>query len=170
LTAIRRRGNGGEKNQNLKLIIMKKIILLFFVVIIAGFVTPTKVDAKPFWIKFKLGIFAKWSITFNGNCDDGKGLCLAFGGTAAPGANPNLFGYDDELDKFFIKVDKKWSSAKSFSKETFEIEEDSPVDPKLIRDFPNFKYQTKNVLIKAGTYPVRDEGEFYIMAVDYILQ
>ncbi len=149
---------------------MKKVAFLFIAIIIAGLFTPNSAEAKPFWIKFKLGIMAKWSITFNGDCEDGRGLCLAFGGTAAPSTDPNFFGYDEETDKFYIRVFKQWTSAKPFSRREYILEENSPVDPKLVAEFPNFKDKTRQVIIKAGTYPIKDEGEYYIMLVDYFIQ
>jgi hypothetical protein len=149
---------------------MKKIVAVVIALLLTGIFVPAKVDAKPLWVKLKIGIFAKWSITFTGNCDDGKGLCLTFGGNAAPGSTPNFFGYDDEMDKFYIKVFKQWGSAKPFSNSTFEVQEDSQVDPKLIENMSNFKFNTKKVIIKSGIYPVSDEQEFYIMPVDYYLE
>lgn len=148
---------------------MKKIVLLVLVLFVAGFLAPEKVDAKPFWLKFKLGIFAKWSITTNDDCEDGWGLCLTFLPSTAP-PSPNLIGYDDEEDKFFIKVSKQWSSATSFSKSPYEIKDDSPIDPRLIENLTNFKFKTKKVILKKGKYPVIDDGSYYVISPEYIVE
>ena len=133
---------------------MKKITTLLIAIVLVGIFAPIKVDAKPFWIKFKLGIFAKWSISLTGECEDGWGLCLAYFGTNSSTGNPNLLGYDDETDKFSIKVSKQWTSATSFSKGFFEIKEDSQIDPKLIENLSNFKFKNKKVFLKKGNYTV----------------
>jgi len=149
---------------------MKKFLLLVIALFLAGIFTPAKVDAKPLWLKFKLGIFAKWSITTNGECEDGWGLCLAFLPNNSPPANPDFLGYDDETDKFYIKVSKQGASANSFNKSPFEIKEDSPVDPKLIDNLTNFKFKNKKVTIKGGKYPVSDDGTYYIVSPDYYIE
>jgi hypothetical protein len=149
---------------------MKKIIYFLFALTIVTVLCPPDLNAKPIFIRIKLGIFAKWSITFNGNCEDGKGLCLAFGGnTSNPESNPTFFGYDDETNVFSIKISKQWGNAKSFAESSFEIGEDSPVDPKLIENLSNFKYKGKVVVIKKGIYKVIDDGDYYLLNPDYFV-
>jgi hypothetical protein len=145
---------------------MKKLIILFgfFVLVLS---MPTTVDAKPIWIKFKLGLFAKWGISLTGDCKDGWGLCLAF--TDNPVTNTFL-GYDEETDKFSIKISKMFSQAKEFSLGKYEIKENSPIDPKLISRFSNYKSPGKKVIIKKGIYQIYEEGDYYIMGVDYFLE
>jgi hypothetical protein len=150
---------------------MKKIIYFFTALMIVTFFCSSDLNAKPIFIKLRLGIFAKWSITFNGDCEDGKGLCLAFGGkTTNPEIGPNFFGYDEETNKFYLKISKQWENAKLFSEGTFDIVEDSPVDPKLIENFSNFRIKGKSVFIKKGIYKISDQGDCYLLAADYYLQ
>jgi len=148
---------------------MKKILFFFIALMVVGIFNPADLNAKPIWIKFKIGIFAKWSITFNGNCEDGKGLCIAFGDNLNQNSNQTFFGYDDSIDRFYIKVSKQWPSANSFSSGSFEIEEDSPVDPKLIESISTFINKGKNVFIKKGVYKVTGEGDFYLLALNHYL-
>ena len=148
---------------------MKKILFFLIALMVVGIFNPADLNAKPIWIKFKIGLFAKWSITFNGNCEDGKGLCIAFGDNLNPNSNLNFFGYDDSVDKFYFKISKQWSSANSFSSGSFEIGEDSPVDPKLIESISTFGNNYKNVFIKKGVYKVNDEGDYYLLALEHYL-
>ena len=146
---------------------MKKILFLFISLLVLTILNPLDTNAKPIWIKFKIGLFAKWSINFNGDCEDGKGLCLAFGDNLNNDSYPNFFGYDDETNKFYIKISKQWTSAKSFAAGTFDIGEDSPVDPKLIENISSFKNKGKTVFITKGVYQVMEEGEYYLLALNY---
>jgi hypothetical protein len=146
---------------------MKKIVFAVIGILMFSSMIPVNLDAKPIWIKFKIGLFAKWSITTSGNCEDGWGLCISFGdGLLAP----NYFGYDDETDKFYVKILKSSTDAKVLNQGFYELKEDSPVDPRVIREFRNFPSQGKNVVLKKGTYKILQEGEYYVMAVDYYLQ
>jgi len=146
---------------------MKKILFVVIGILMLGTIIPTNLDAKPIWVKFKIGLFAKWSITTTGDCEDGWGLCL----TIQDGPIvPNSLGYDEETNKFYLKISKTFSEAKVFSQGFYEIKEDSPVDPKLIREFRNFNSQGKKVVIKKGTYKIIEEGDYYVMGVDYYLQ
>ena len=146
---------------------MKKILFAVIGIFMLGAIIPANLDAKPFWIKFKIGLFAKWSITTTGNCEDGWGLCLTF----ADGPTVlNFFGYDDATDKFYLKISKTFSEAKAFGLGFYDLKEDSPVDPKLIREFQNFNSQGKNVVIKKGTYKITEEGDYYVMGVYYYLK
>jgi hypothetical protein len=149
---------------------MKKIIYLLIAFMVVSFFSPSSLNAKPFFIKFKLGFFAKWSITFNGDCEDGKGICLALGNNSNPNGDPSYLGYDDETNDFQIKMSKQSLNAKYLQDGTLSIGEDSPVDPKLIENFPNFRNNGKNVIIKKGTYKVVDNGEFYLLNLDYYIQ
>jgi hypothetical protein len=149
---------------------MRKISYLTIVFMIVIFSAPVNSNAKPIWLKFKLGLFAKWSVTINGECEDGWGICLALGDNLTQGQNQNFFGYDDTTDKISVKISKQWSSAKSFSSGTFEIGADSQTDPKLIENIPNFKNKGKSVFIKKGIYKVIDEGDYYLFIPDYYVQ
>ena len=146
---------------------MKKILFVVTGILLLGTIIPANLDAKPIWLKFKIGFFAKWSITTTGNCEDGWGLCLSFADNPAV---PNFIGYDDETDKFYVKVSKTFTEAKVFSQGYYELKEDSPVDPRLIREFRNFNSQGKKVIIKKGTYKIIEEGDYFVMGVDYYLQ
>ena len=149
---------------------MKKIVNLLIALMIITLVAPSNLNAKPLWLKFKLGLFAKWSITINGECEDGWGICLALGDNLNPGTNQNFFGYDDATNKISIKISKQWPSAKSFSSGTFEIGEDSQADPKLIANIPDFLYKGKKLFVKKGIYKVMDEGDYYLFTPDYYVQ
>ncbi len=158
---------GNTAGENCKKEHMKKILFAVIGIYILGAIVPANLDAKPIWIKFKIGIFAKWSITTTGNCEDGWGLCLSF---ADGQPVPNFIGYDDATNKFSLKISKTFSEAKVFGLGFYDLKEDSPVDTKLIREFQNFNSQGKNVVIKKGTYKITEEGDYYVMGVDYYLQ
>jgi len=149
---------------------MKKITFLFCTIMVLAMINPSEISAKPFWLKIKLGFFAKWSITLNGDCEDGMGICLAFGDNAAPNSNLTFLGYDDETNKFSIRISKQWSNAKLLSSGTYEIGENSPIDPKVISSISDFKNIGKMVVIKKGTYQVKDDGEYYLMMLDHQYQ
>lgn len=51
-----------------------------------------------------------------------------------------------------------------------EIIEDSPVDPALIKQFPYFSKANKLVIIQKGKYKVQDDGDFYLIPIEYYLQ
>lgn len=124
------------------------------------------VNAKPIYIGVKIGVFAKWQIRLH-DCDDGKGLCLSF-----KRDNPvNFCGYDDADDKLYLQVDKKTPEAKYFAGKTLIVQEDSPVDPDLVQQFTNYqKPLTQTVVIKAGTYPITDSGDYFVVGLNYYLQ
>jgi hypothetical protein len=146
---------------------MKKVLFAVIGILILGAIMPVNLDAKPIYLKVKLGIFAKWSVSFSGHCEDGGGLCIAFGGTDGP---QNFFGYDDESNKCILKISKEFSDARVFSNGTYTLNEDSPIDPKITNQFGNFNSQGKKVGIKKGTYKVSDERDYYIIAFEYYLQ
>ncbi len=158
---------GNTAGENSKNEYMKKILFAVIGIFMLGVIIPANLDARPIWIKFKIGFFAKWSITTTGECEDGWGLCLTF---ADGPIVQNFIGYDDATDKFSLKISKTFPEAKVFSQGIYELKEDSPVDPKLIREFQNFTSQGKKVLIKKGTYKIVEEGDYYVMGVDYYLQ
>jgi hypothetical protein len=164
LTANCRRGT---RQLNLISYTMKKFLFILFGIIMLGILAPTNSEAKPFWLKFKLGLFAKWSISFTGNCQDGWGICLAFGDNLS---TDTYLGYDDATNKFSIKVSKTFSQAKEFSRGIYEIKENSPVDPRLISNLMNFNSKGKKVIIKKGIYKIYDEGDYYVFTVDYLLE
>jgi hypothetical protein len=134
--------------------------------VLIAVIVPESANAKPIWLKFKLGLLAKWKISLNGDCESAWGICVAFGDNMSP----NFFGYDNETDQFYIKVSKKCPEAKSFSGGTYELKEDSPVDPRLISGFPNFLPKGKTVILRKGTYKIAEEADFYVMGVKYYVQ
>jgi len=144
---------------------MKKLTSLLLAVVVIMLLAPFQAGCRPIWIKFKLGIFAKWQISTNDNCDNGWGLCLAF--NPDPNPDPNYFGYDNDADKFLIRISQNYSQAKYFSGDSYELKEDSPVDPKLIISITNFKLKGQYVVLKKGSYKVLKEGGEYIIAFDY---
>lgn len=146
---------------------MKKIIFAITGILMLCALIPDNLDAKPIWIKFKIGLFAKWSITTGGNCENGWGLCISFGDNMSA---QNYFGYDDETDKFYVKMMKSSPETRPLSQGSYELREDSPIDPRVIKEFRNFNSQGKKVVLKKGTYKILEEGEYYVMAVDYYLQ
>ncbi len=147
---------------------MKKITLFFLLLIMGVTFIPADGYSKPFWVRFKIGIFAKWSITNTGSCDDGWGICLTTNTEGNQGLT--FFGYDKETDKFYIKISEKDQSSKHFGSGSFDLKEDSPVDPKLVAGFPNFQTGGKLVVLKKGTYKVRKDGTDLITAFDYYLK
>jgi hypothetical protein len=144
---------------------MKKIMTLVITSVILTLLA-VQVNAKPIYIGVKIGVFAKWQIRVH-DCDDGKGLCLSF-----KRDNPvNFCGYDDADDRIYLKIDKKSPEAKYFTGKALIIEEDSPVDPELVKQFSNYqKPIEQTVVIKAGTYPILDSGDSYIIGLLYYLQ
>lgn len=145
---------------------MKKIYSFLLVALVALLIFPMNSEARPIWIKFKLGIFAKWGITLGGGCEPSWGICIAFGDNT----EPNFFGYDKETDKFSIKVPKSAPEAKHFSQAVYELKEDSPVDPKLLAKVPDFNSGGKLLIMKGGKYPVTDTGDAYVITFAYILK
>jgi len=138
------------------------------VILLTGMALETQ--ARPFYIGgIKIAVRAKWSITF-GDCQDGHGICIAiFVGEGS--AAPDLFiGYDRDTDKINVKVGKRERLSGSFSNGTFELPEDSPVDPAVIKKLPNFPRIDRTVMIRRGSYKVTGEGDYYIVSFDYFLQ
>ncbi len=145
---------------------MKKIYSFLLVALVALLIVPMNSEAKPFWIKFKLGILAKWTITLGNDCESSWGLCIALGDNMGP----NFFGYDAETNQFAIKVPKTSPEAKYFSQAVYELKEDSPVDPKLVAKCPGFDAKGKMLIMKQGSYRVTDTGQDYIVVFDYMLK
>jgi hypothetical protein len=144
---------------------MKKITLLLLAAIMIILLVPSQANSKPFFIKVKIGFFAKWSVTTNGDCDNGWGICLAL--NPDPNPEPTYIGYDPDVDKFYLRVAENYSQAKNFSNDYYELKEDSPVDPKLTANMTNFSLKGKYVVIKKGNYKVLRDGGYYIIGFDY---
>jgi hypothetical protein len=144
---------------------MKKILALLVVLFFVGIFTPTKADAKPFYIKVRIGFLAKWSVTL-GDCKDGWGVCLSF----KPDGHSNFAGYDEEVDKIVIKVEKSNPIGTEINQGFFELKEDSPIDPKVVELMTNLKSQNKILIIKKGNYSVTEESQYYIIGFNYYFQ
>lgn len=145
---------------------MKKIYSFLLVALVALLIVPLNSEARPFWIKFKIGIFAKWSITLGNDCESSWGLCLALGDNMGP----NFFGYDAETDQFAVKVLKTSPESKYFSQAVYELKEDSPVDPKLVARFSDFNAKGQTLIMKKGSYKVTDTGDGYVVSFAYMLK
>jgi hypothetical protein len=125
--------------------------------------------STPIYLPVRFAVKAKWQIVI-GNCQDGRGICMAI--------NPNLdsktveLGYDDTNNQvFYLKIERECNEGKIFASGRFEIQEDSPIDPKLISSFQNFKIQNgKFVVIKKGIYSVKTVGSCYIIELKYYIQ
>ena len=150
---------------------MKKMYSLVSVLMVCLLVSLSgETQARPMYIGgIKLAIRAKWAITL-GDCKDGHGICLSIfigeGSTA-----PDIFvGYDRDTDKIYLKIGKKEKESAYFSGGTYEVQEDSPVDPGVIRKMSNFPRYDRTVVIRKGIYKVADDGNYYIVAFDYYLQ
>jgi hypothetical protein len=157
---------GTLKTNNQRQKTMKKIFSILMIALVALMIVPLNSEAKPFWIKFKIGLFAKWSITIGGECEDGWGICLAVGDNMGQ----NFFGYDEEVNQFSIRIPKSAPEAKYFNGTTYDLKEDSPVDPKLVGKFTQFNAGGKYLMLKKGTYKVNDNGEEYIITFNHYLK
>jgi hypothetical protein len=144
---------------------MKKIVAVVIALLLTGIFVPAKVDAKPFYIKVRIGFLAKWSVVL-GDCKDGWGICLS---VKQDGCS-NFIGYDEAVDMVFIKVEKTNPMAQEITQGHFELKEDSPVDPKLVELMTNLNSQSKNLVIKKGDYPVVEEAQYYIIGFNYYFQ
>jgi hypothetical protein len=162
LTVCCRRETAGETNQQEK---MKKIITLSLAVIIFSIIAPIQGNSKPIFLKFKLGIFAKWSINFTGTCDDGWGLCLTT--NTESGSGTTYIGFDKETDRFYLKISDKYPDIGHFSNESYELKEDSQIDPKLLALIKEFQPKGKFVFLKKGRYKVVREESFLIIGFNY---
>lgn len=144
---------------------MKKLLFL----LIATLLFSSYSFAKPFYIGIRIGFFAKTQVV-TGDCIDGLGVCISFGNSTTPD-NAQL-GYDAvTADLFYLRIPVKSSQLKFNPGEDFELKEDSPIDPRLIKKLESFKNPSNKVVyLKKGTYPLRIEGDNYIIAIKYSLQ
>lgn len=142
---------------------MKKITIAILILII-GFASIA--EAKPFYIHLRIGFKAKLNITL-GECEDGNAVCLSLSQNNDHGT---FLGYDAETDKFSVKILKSDPAVKNGFVNPLIIKEDSPVDPKLIQQFTNFKNNQRIVYIKAGEYKVYEEGECLIAELFYFVK
>jgi len=147
---------------------MKKMISILVVTcaMLVTFLIPAEADARPFYLKVRIGFLAKWSVVF-GDCQPGWGLCLSL---STDHTVLNQLSYDDETDQFSVMIHKNDPLAKNMQNGYLEIKEDSPVDPQLIGQFPNFRLKDKTVVIKAGKYRVLREGDYLTAAVGYFIR
>lgn len=145
---------------------MKKIITLMMVVMMTALLSPMHSQALPFWIKFKLGILAKWKIGIGGDCEPGWGLCLVLGDNSGPCS----LGFDNEVNQFSIKIPKDAPEAKYFSNSLYELKEDSPVEPALVAKFTKFDSKGQYLVLKKGVYKVVDTGAEYIVTMGHYLK
>ncbi|MBE0646348.1 MAG: hypothetical protein IH596_01040 [Bacteroidales bacterium] len=166
-TGIRCRDVLAENIQQIKLKIMKKIMISIVMGLIMIASSIQSASAKDvFYVGLKIGIFAKFQIIFgNKECKEGKAICLRLF-TDSP---QNFMGYDADTEKFFLKISKNDPVARNFSLGTFEVLEDSWVDPDLVSALTK-RYDGMKVFIKQGVYKVVDAGEHYIVGVDYYAQ
>ena len=146
---------------------MKKFIsILAICAIFIGTLISNDAQARVIYLKVRIGFLAKWSITL-GDCKDGWGICLSFN---LDNSGQNQVGYDNETNLFYLKVLKSSPGAKYMNQGYLEIKEDSQVDQKLLAEFPNFNRDNKSVFIKAGNYPIFEEGNYYVTAIYYYKQ
>lgn len=125
--------------------------------------------SRPFYIGLRIGFFAKWEITI-GECSDGNGACLSFGNPTNP--DNAAIGFDETIPNvLFIKVESTSEVSKPFASGKFELNEDSPVSPEIIKSLtkmriPNNKY----VILKSGIYPVIKEGNYFVVKVPFYIK
>ncbi|NVO18511.1 MAG: hypothetical protein HXX13_02360 [Bacteroidetes bacterium] len=146
---------------------MKNHISLLLIVLCL-FTAYNNAFSRPIYINFHLGFLAKFEVV-SGECHDGWGICLSY---AQGNLNDNAsLGYDTESGTtLFLKIPKSNSDPKCFSEGKFEVKEDSPIDPLLISKFSQFRNPNKKIVtIKKGLYPVKTEGENYLIALNYYL-
>ncbi len=150
---------------------MKKIFRLATAFMVMMLVSTAIVSsARPIYIGgIKIAIRAKWSITFK-DCQDGKGICISIFIGEGPSAPDVFIGYDKETDKICLKIGKREKESAYFSGGTYEVQEDSPIDRGVIGKMTGFPNFNKTVVIKKGIYKVIDEGDYYVVALDYYLQ
>ena len=122
--------------------------------------------SRPIYVGFRLGFFAKWEITFD-ECSDGNGVCLAVGNPTNP--DNAAIGFDEAVPNvLFIRVESTSEVSKPFASGKFELKEDSPVSPELIKGLVKMRVPSnKHVVLKSGIYPVTKEGNYFIVKVPY---
>ncbi len=147
---------------------MKKMISILIVTfaMLVTFLIPAEADARPFYIKVRIGFLAKWSVVL-GECKPGWGICLSlnFDHTTL-----NQLSYDNETEKLTVMIHVNDPLAKNLQSGYLEIKEDSPVDPQLISQIQNFRQKDKTVVIKAGKYRVLREGDYLTTALEYYVK
>ena len=110
---------------------------------------------------------AKWAITLD-ECQDGNGLCAQV--SKIMGGPDNYIGYEPESDLVLIKINKKDQTASSITGSILKIDEDSPIDPKIIQMITGFKTNGKIVILKKGVYQSVEDANFNTFSVGYFLK
>jgi hypothetical protein len=146
---------------------MKKIALSFLILIAAIMISnESNAAPRPFYFKIRIGLFAKWSITA-GECRPGWGICISL----TDNTGDNYIGYDNEATSYFtLKISKRSPEAKAFANGSYEVSEDSPIDPKVISQMTNLKVKDKVYVIKKGNYKVNDDNDYYMVNLNYYIQ
>ncbi len=125
--------------------------------------------SRPFYVGLRIGFFAKWEITI-GECQDGNGACLSFGNPTNP--DNAAIGFDEAAPNvLFIKVESSSEVSKPFASGKFELKEDSPVNPEIIKSLTKMRIpNNKCVILKSGIYPVIKEGDSFVVKLSYFLR
>ncbi len=146
---------------------MKKIVISIAMGLIFMASSIQSASAQDvFYIGIQIGFFAKFQIILGQKeCKPGRAICIQL----FTESSQYLMGYAADSEKFYIKISKDAPTASYFSQGTFEVLEDSWVDPDLIRELTK-RYEGMNVFIKQGVYKVLDVGEYYLVGVDYYAQ
>jgi hypothetical protein len=147
---------------------MKKL-MLSIVLFCVFFLTALSSYSKPIYLTLRIGFFAKWEITI-GECEDGNGVCMALGNPSNP--DNAALGFDDAVPNFlFIKIESSSEVSKPFASGKFELKEDSPVNPEIIKSLNKMKVPiNKYVILKSGIYTVTKEGNFFVVKVPYYIK
>jgi hypothetical protein len=145
---------------------MKKVFVILSAILLMTIITnETFANPKPWYIKIRIGLLAKWSIVL-GDCQPGWGLCISI----EDGSGQNYLGFEKDNNKFNLRITKSAPEARNLTSGVLEVQEDSPIDTKVISQFQNFSKTDKIVVIKKGTYKVLDDGDYLLIPVDYYLQ
>lgn len=145
---------------------MKKIALSFCLLTsMLIFVNEVNATPRPFYWKIRVGFLAKWQVTF-GECDPSWGICLSL----ADGDSQDYLGFDNDTDEFILKFNKTSNGADNLATGTFELKEDSPVDPRVTKQFPNVIAKDKIYVLKKGSYKVVSDGGYYFVRFKYYIQ
>ncbi|MFH1297202.1 MAG: hypothetical protein ABIJ04_08025 [Bacteroidota bacterium] len=146
---------------------MKKIVIsiaMGFIIMASSIHSASAQDV--IYVGMQIGFFAKFQIILGQkDCKAGKAICIRLFTDSAQ----NFMGYSADSEKFYIKISKDAPAARDFSQGTFEVPEDSWVDPALISALTK-RYDGMKVFIKQGVYKVLDVGEYYTVGVDYYAQ
>jgi hypothetical protein len=146
---------------------MKRNMILAGLMIFLVSLMPAETNAKPVYIKIRIGFFAKWSIAL-GDCKPGWGICISI--PMAPTGSQNSFGYDEVTKKCILKVAKTDPAVTGLAQGSFELKEDSPVDPRVISQLSDFPDKNKTITLRKGSYRVMEDGDYYLVAFDYVMQ